>query len=76
MDYKTTKEIVRQCAKMGFEWEKQTVSMAMIKCGGSFVQVLGEALARADLKNTKKIKATWPEYWEEFLKIGDRLYHD
>ena len=38
----------------------------MKRYGGSFVESLGKALLQADEDNQKKIKATWPEYWEHY----------
>ena len=55
------------------EEEKYYVSLGMRKYGGSFIQYLGEALAHADIFNTKKIKETWPEYWQDYLEIGKRI---
>lgn len=43
---------------------------AMEKFGGSFVQHLGALARRADLVNLEKIKATWPEYWEDYEQRG------
>lgn len=39
---------------------------AMKEFGGSFVKTLGELAWHADSINLKKIKNTWPEYWEEY----------
>lgn len=58
---------------MDIEEEKYFVSQAMLKFGGSFVKALGEALAHADPQNTRKIKAAWPEYWAEYLKISKEV---
>lgn len=48
--------------------EKVDVSIAMQEDGGGFIQALGLALRRADNFNVRKIKATWPEYWIEYLE--------
>ena len=53
--------------------ESQIVGRSMVTFGGSFVNNLGKALLCADLVNTKKIKQTWPEYWNQYLKMSDRL---
>lgn len=53
-----------------FEEEKLLVQQNMIKYGGSFVKRLGEALARADSFNTRKIKNAFSEYWEEYKSFG------
>lgn len=50
--------------------EVRTVASAMRKFGGSFVQSLGAALARADKVNGEKIHETWPEYWDKYLDLG------
>jgi len=47
--------------------ERQLVASAMVRQGGSFVSALGNALYNADLSNTDKIKAAFPEYWEKYL---------
>ena len=52
------------------EEEKYFVSLGMRKFGGSFVKCLGEALARADSNNTKKIKKTWQDYWKKYAELG------
>lgn len=43
---------------------------AMEKYGGSFVVSLAELARHADPINLAKIKKTWPEYWEQYEKIG------
>ena len=52
--------------------ESKAVAEMMIRYGGSFVSNLGEALLHADLHNTRKIKATWPEYWQEYLEAWEQ----
>ena len=44
---------------------------AMRQYGGSFVQALAEAAARADTINLAKIKAVWPMYWEMYRHWPD-----
>lgn len=34
--------------------------------GGSFVQALADCFYNADLVNFKKLKKSFPEYWEEY----------
>jgi hypothetical protein len=46
--------------------------LAMQAMGGSFVQQLGRLCERADPINLAKIKATWPEYWEEYADLAKR----
>lgn len=53
--------------------EAFVVASAMIKYGGSFVENLGRALQCADMINTQKIRDTWPEYWQQYLEIAERM---
>lgn len=46
---------------------------AMEKFGGSFVKSLAAMARRADPINLQKIKTTWPEYWEEYERMGTTL---
>ena len=50
--------------------EVARVSENMQRYGGSFVQALGVALARADIINRHKIKHTWPEEWKTYNEWG------
>lgn len=50
--------------------EKARVQEAMAERGGSFCQQLGNLLARADSVNTRKIKHTFPDYWQQYDKLG------
>lgn len=43
---------------------------AMEKYGGSFVVALAKAARRADSDNLAKIKATWPEYWQQYTEMA------
>lgn len=43
---------------------------AMEKYGGSFVVALAQAARRADFTNLAKIKATWPEYWQQYTDMA------
>lgn len=52
------------------EIEKTKIAYAMIRFGGDFVTELGRALLNADIHNTRKIKSTWPEYWEQYLEMS------
>ena len=45
---------------------------AMHKFGGSFVQSLANCAMRADANNLAKIKATWPDYWQEYTNFAKR----
>lgn len=48
------------------------VIKAMLRYGGSFVQCLAECAFRADPINLAKIKATWPDYWQEYTNFAKR----
>jgi hypothetical protein len=56
---------------MSLHDEKCWVSENMKRYGGQFIKNLGCALAYADYDNVVKIKATWPKYWQEYLKIRE-----
>lgn len=56
--------------------EKYLVSSAMMNFGGGFVSRLGEALVRADGKNTQRIHDAFSEYWQEYLKMARGNYLD
>ncbi len=58
---------------MDTEEEKYFVSLGMREKGGSFLKCIGEALLHADILNITKIKYTWYEYWNEYLKIGQEI---
>ena len=45
----------------------------MMEYGGSFVRKLGAAALVADTENLNRIKATWPEYWEQYAKMAKQL---
>lgn len=45
---------------------------AMLRYGGSFVQSLAACARRADASNLAKIKATWPDYWQEYTNFAKR----
>ena len=46
---------------------------AMSKFGGGFVKLLAELAHHADPINFQRIKATWPEYWSQYEKMGQSL---
>lgn len=50
--------------------EYYLVSIAMEKFGGSFVKHLGRLILLADTDNLKKIKETWPDYWEKYRLLA------
>ena len=43
---------------------------AMAVYGGSFAQALAAAARKADPDNLLRIKATWPEYWQEYTEAA------
>jgi hypothetical protein len=49
------------------------VARTMIEYGGSFVRKLGAAALVADQQNLNRIKATWPEYWEQYTRMAKQL---
>ena len=44
---------------------------AMQRLGGSFIKALGYAASRADLNNLRRIKAAFPDYWEQYRKLAE-----
>ena len=58
------------------EDEAYIVGLGMRINGGSFVKCLGEAIVKADRNNTLKIKRTFNNYWNEYFKIGKKLYDE
>lgn len=54
------------------EEEDLKVLGAMEKYGGSFVKALALLAYRADSTNLHKIKATWPEYWQQYRFMGGK----
>ena len=52
------------------ELERYEVGINMIRHGGSFVAALGEALLRADLRNTERIAKGFPDYWKQYAEMG------
>ena len=49
------------------EEELETVE-EMEKSGGHFVSALAACFLRADQNNFPKLRAAFPEYWEEYSK--------
>lgn len=46
---------------------------AMERYGGSFVRNLAACCQTADPVNLAKIKATWPDYWQEYTDTARLL---
>ena len=49
------------------------VIRTMMEYGGSFVRKLGAAALVADQQNLNRIKATWPEYWDQYSRMAKQL---
>ena len=54
--------------------EHYAIGQAMIVYGGSFMSNLGKALQNADSQNQAKIKAAWPDEWENYRQFAIRMY--
>ncbi|MFA6131423.1 MAG: hypothetical protein WC730_04170 [Patescibacteria group bacterium] len=46
---------------------------AMRRFGGGFVKMIGNLGAHADKFNIERMKIAWPEYWAEYMKMGESL---
>jgi len=53
-----------------FVSEVNIVQQNMEKYGGSFTKALANALLQADIQNCRKIKETWSDLWEVYLRWG------
>ena len=52
--------------------DKKTIE-TMMEYDGSFVRKLGAAALVADQQNLRRIKSTWPEYWEQYTRMAKHL---
>jgi hypothetical protein len=43
---------------------------AMIRFGGGFVSALGKAWIRADADNARRLRAAFPEYWQQYQDLA------
>ena len=50
------------------DWE---IVQAMERYGGSFIQALAVLSHRADEDNLRRIKAAWPEYWQQYSEMAE-----
>ena len=50
--------------------EAAIVRKAIQRYGGSFISRIGDAMDCADVINLRKIKATWPKEWNQYLEMG------
>jgi hypothetical protein len=48
---------------------------AMARYGGSFVQALAAAFERADPDNFARLRAAFPEYWDEYAGVATIRAH-
>ena len=53
--------------------DRKTIE-TMMEYGGSFVRKLGAAALVADEQNLRRIKSTWPEYWEQYARMAQQLF--
>jgi hypothetical protein len=47
-------------------------TQAMLVYGGSFVEALARAARLADHENLERIKAAFPDYWNEYEEFGKK----
>ncbi len=52
--------------------DRKTIE-TMMEYGGSFVRKLGAAALVADEQNLRRIKSTWPEYWDQYSRMAKQL---
>lgn len=45
------------------------IADAMLAYGGSFVELLAALWRQADPENRARIKASWPEYWNQYKEL-------
>jgi len=53
--------------------EDRRIIEAMQTYGGSFVKVLAQAAQLADSENLDRIKCAFPDYWEKYMIMADRI---
>lgn len=51
------------------EDERCKVASMMLRFGGGFIHAMAECVYRADSKNLRKIRGTWPDEWKEYLGL-------
>lgn len=54
------------------EWDRWTLA-AMSRWGGSFVRSLRAAYGCADAENRRRLVLAWPEYGNQYKKMGEKL---
>ena len=55
------------------ELSDHQITQAMKDCGGGFVKQLGHLYRLADETNQARIKAAWPELWQNYTEMAERL---
>lgn len=53
--------------------EEYKIVTAMSVWGGGFVKGLANLMKLADHNNFKRLKNAFPEYWEQYSKMADKL---
>ena len=53
--------------------EKLGVIQAMETYGGSFVKALASCMRHADHFNLERIKAAFPDYWDQYKDMANKL---
>lgn len=56
-----------------FSSRELEVLRTMEEMGGSFVSHLAMAWVRADSSNHQRLKVAFPEYWDEYERMVERL---
>ena len=51
-------------------------SEMMMRYGGSFVEALSVCIHKADDVNIEKLRAAFPEDWEKYAEMYDRVYSE
>jgi hypothetical protein len=52
--------------------EDRQILEAMSRYGGSFVQALARAAERADPVNLGKLRAAFPDVWQEYARLASQ----
>lgn len=52
------------------DFTEYEITDAMITYGGGFVSGLGRLFRAADVVNQAKLKAAFPEYWEQYREMA------
>lgn len=52
------------------QYTEYDVTEAMIRYGGGFVSGLGQLYRQADSVNRAKLRAAFPDYWEQYRELA------